>query len=47
MEKRWFSGKTMVLWEKLWYCGKNYGTVGKNYGTMKKTNGNIHKTMEL
>ena len=37
----------MVLWKKLWYYGKNYGTIpktmepliyyGKNYGTMEKT----------
>ena len=32
--------KTMVLWKKLWYYGKNYGTLiyyGKNYDTMEKT----------
>ena len=32
--------KTMELWKKLWYYGKNYGTLiyyGNNYGTMEKT----------
>ena len=32
--------KTMVLWKKLWYYTKNYGTLiyyRKNYGTMEKT----------
>ena len=35
-----YYGKTMVLWKKLWYYGKNHGTLiyyGKNYGTMEKT----------
>ena len=39
-----YYGKTMVLWKKLWYYGKNYGKnygtliyYGKNYGTMEKT----------
>ena len=32
----------MVLWNfdllwKLWYYGKNYGTMEKNYGTIPKT----------
>ena len=40
----------MVLWKKLWYYGKNYGTIPKlwnfdllwkNYGTMKKNYGTI------
>ena len=33
-----------LLWKKLWYYGKNYGTIlnysnllWKNYGTMEKT----------
>ena len=29
MEKLWYYGKTMVLWEKLLYYGKNYGTMKK------------------
>ena len=35
-----YNGKTMVLWGKLWYYGKNYGTIPKNmelWFTMEKT----------
>ena len=45
-----YYGKTMVLWKKLWYYGKNYGTMEKNYGTLiyyGKNFGTMEKTMEL
>ena len=35
-----YYGKTMVLWKKLWYYGKNYGTIPKTmelWFTMEKT----------
>ena len=35
-----YYGKTMVLWKKLWYYGKNYGTIQKTmelWFTMEKT----------
>ena len=32
-----YNGKSMILWKKVWYYGKKYGTLGKKYGTILKS----------